>query len=422
MRVKASAAQKRSRAASAGRWRISPWNGVFLGVGFVLALLCARFGVFSWGRGVAPPRLAQTVGAASSQAWGNLEITPIVLERPEEYFAGDPPVMPKITWFFRGYTPARLTDFLMTAGLSDAAMSALADTNHWKIGVAGVWVEPPLEVVRDLDPAARERLYRELAEHAENVPHRFPFVYRKDGFEEWFAHSGLPEHQLALIKKMTFLREGRLCFSDSQYFQLTLPSNEVRLLARALSRVPTLLMTLRVTPQSDIDALLKYWGTPERNRSLRPLLQSLARVPEGASLNISHFFPPVPQSLLYTYPNPKNLGGAPKPPDCFWTGMNFANETRDHRFLDSQYVQTVLAAEYHRVPKADAFGDVILFYEPGERWQAVHMCVFIAEDVVFTKNGSDLYQPWVLMHLNDMLINYPTEKSLQMAVFRRNRR
>jgi hypothetical protein len=102
--------------------------------------------------------------------------------------------------------------------------------------------------------------------------------------------------------------------------------------------------------------------------------------------------------------------------------MNFANETRDHRFFDGQYVQTVLAAQYHRVPKADAFGDVILYYEPGQQWQAVHMCVFIAENVVFTKNGSDLYQPWVLMHMDDMLINYPTDKSLQTAVYRRNRR
>jgi hypothetical protein len=147
----------------------------------------------------------------------------------------------------------------------------------------------------------------------------------------------------------------------------------------------------------------------------------MARAPGGAGINVSHFFAPLAQSLLYTYPNAANHM-QPKAPDCFWSAMNFPNATGDPRFLDSQYLQAVLKTDYRRVPKADLFGDVLMLYEPGQMWRAVHMCVYLAEDIVFTKNGSDPYQPWVLMRLNDMMINYPSEKPLQLAAYRRNER
>lgn len=402
------------------RWRISAWNLLFLVLGMALVVPFTPLGTSLFGLKATPPG-GMAPADYPTNRWGWLEITPMVLERPSEYFADDPPPPPKILWFFKGYTAERLLDLLTKSGLDDHNLSALTDTNIWQIAPQGVVLEPPLELVRDLQPAARERLYRVLAEFPQNVTQRYPYVYRKSGFDEWFATCGLPAQAIEQVKKMTYMREGRLLFSDGQYFQLTLPSNEVRCLARTLSRVPTLLMNLRVTPGADRETLMSYWGNPERNRSLQPLLESMARVPAGSSINVTYFFPPVPQQLIYTYPSPTNALNA-RQPDCFWSSMNFANQAPDMRYLDSEHIKRVLASDYHRVAAADSFGDVILFYEGGELWKAIHMCVYIAEDVVFTKNGADLFQPWVLMRMDDMLINYPNEKPLQKAVYRRIRR
>ena len=416
MKVKGRAAQTRRTAKSSGRWRFSPWNGVFLALGVGMAVLWNSLANRSPKSLLLPP-LASAPSAKTAQPWGQLEVTPIVIERPEEYFQDDAPV-PPLQWHFPGMNAVQLTDFLRAMNPPPELLERLLDTNHWQVQEQKVIVRPPLELVRDLPADLRLRLYAELARHPENLTQRYPFVYRPDGFDEWFAQSGLNKETLEAIRRMMCVQDNRLCLYDAHYFRLTLPTNEARALARALSRVPTLIVTLRVPEGEDVSPLLNYWGSPRRNRNLKPLLESMARARGGATLNVSYFFPPLAQSLLYTYPHPTNRFAA-RAPDCFWTSMNFGREIPDNRFLDSQYIQTVLAAEYERVDRATRFGDLILFYEPGQMLRAVHMCVYIAEDIVFTKNGADIYQPWVLMRLPDMLIHYPSQVPLQMAVYRR---
>ncbi len=416
MKVKGRAAQTRKTPKSSGRWRFSPWNGVFLALGIGVAVLWNSLANRSH-RPSAPSPTSPVPAATAEQPWGHLEITPIVIERPEEYFQDDAPV-PPLRWYFPGMNAVQLADFLRAMNPPPDLLPRLLNTNHWLVDGRGVIIKPPLDLVRDLPPDLRQRLYGELARHPENLTQRYPFVYRPDGFEEWFAKSGLSEETLAAIRSMLCVQSNRLCFYDAHYFRLTLPTNEVRALARALSRVPTLIVTLRVPERADVTPLLDYWGSPRRNRNLKPLLESMARAPGGATLNVSYFFPPFAQALLYTYPHPTNRFMV-RAPDCFWTSMNFGRDTPDNRFLDSQYIQAVLASEYQRVDRPTRFGDVILLYEPGQMWRAVHMCVYIADDIVFTKNGADIYQPWVLMRLPDMLIHYPSEIPLQMAVYRR---
>jgi hypothetical protein len=50
---------------------------------------------------------------------------------------------------------------------------------------------------------------------------------------------------------------------------------------------------------------------------------------------------------------------------------------------------------------------------------SVRSCpVFIADDVVFTKNGANLQQPWKLMKMEDLLARYPEDYPLRVAMFR----
>jgi hypothetical protein len=49
----------------------------------------------------------------------------------------------------------------------------------------------------------------------------------------------------------------------------------------------------------------------------------------------------------------------------------------------------------------------------------VHMCVYIAEDFVFTKNGMNQLAPWVMMKIPDMLLSFPAEQRARMMILRR---
>lgn len=102
--------------------------------------------------------------------------------------------------------------------------------------------------------------------------------------------------------------------------------------------------------------------------------------------------------------------------------MNFFKDTPDDRLLGEKSGEA-LQAGFEPIPKAERFGDVILFYEKdGPDALTVHTCVFIADNIVFTKNGYDPRQPWVLMRMDDMMFKYITDKPLAMAAFRSKER
>ena len=50
---------------------------------------------------------------------------------------------------------------------------------------------------------------------------------------------------------------------------------------------------------------------------------------------------------------------------------------------------------------------------------AMHACVFIADDVYYTKNGTDPNQPWVLMRMKDMMTQYASGQPQEWRVYRR---
>jgi len=47
------------------------------------------------------------------------------------------------------------------------------------------------------------------------------------------------------------------------------------------------------------------------------------------------------------------------------------------------------------------------------------MCVYIAADIVYTKNGGHHFQPWILMKLDDVMVQYASDKPQQLRVFRK---
>jgi hypothetical protein len=346
--------------------------------------------------------------------WGRLQVTPMVLDRPDELFELQPGPVPPIRWSFPNHTLPQLVAFLDSCDLTASQRAALLDTNRWQPGPTGWRVWPPKEVVRGLREPARARIYEVLAQSPEN-PQRHPFLCREDHFEEMFEGCGLPLEKVGLVRELCYRRGELLQFADSQLFELMASSNETRCLFKTLLRVPTMLVTLHVTADADIDALTAYWDAGGREKDLRPLLQSLARMPGGGSINISFFLPPGPRELLYTYPrSPESLQR-----DCYWSSFNFFGERPGYRLGDVAYAGQLLETDYVRVTGEKRFGDLLMLLENG---YAQHACIYVAGDIYFTKNGTDPRQPWVLMSMRDMMTQYQSGQPQEWRVYRRRTR
>jgi hypothetical protein len=48
------------------------------------------------------------------------------------------------------------------------------------------------------------------------------------------------------------------------------------------------------------------------------------------------------------------------------------------------------------------FGDILVLTDPQTgKW--LHACVYIADDIVYTKNGDDIIRPWILIKYGDLV-------------------
>ena len=96
--------------------------------------------------------------------------------------------------------------------------------------------------------------------------------------------------------------------------------------------------------------------------------------------------------------------------------MNFFQEQPDPRFFSLENTKQVLESDYSKRSDAPIYGDLIMLKDSTGR--PVHLCVYLADDVVFTKNGGDCMQPWVLMKIADMRAYYHAKEPAQMTVYR----
>ena len=366
----------------------------------------------------APISASAAVKITSDPSWGVMKEQTLMMDRPAQAFQDQTP--PEIRWVFGGISREQLGTLFQSSGLRDDLKSVLTDEKLWQQTKDAITVRPALEILRELNPGARQKIYEVLARTPENIPQRYPFVLR-GSFEDWFADCPLPKERLREVRGMVYERSNVLFFADLPFFQHTAPSNEVFLLARHVSRVPVVLARLSLQPPAEFAGLKRYWMSAEKTSHYDPLILSLAR--QGRQdLNVSTLLPPLPRQLLYRYPRPST--SIPRNADCVWTSMNFFNEAPDPRFASQEFSSQALQTQYRIVPKADALGDIIMLHKPSAEGISplIHMCVQVAGDLVFTKNGGDIYQPWVLMYLEDVRALFSYEPVIETTVFRRRDR
>ena len=189
---------------------------------------------------------------------------------------------------------------------------------------------------------------------------------------------------------------------------------------KAVSRKPAVLARLVLDSNADVEKISQYWGIGGRHKDLFPFLTALHRCEKGCTLNVIGLLPDFPRDHLYRHPfgsaDDKNVKQ-----DCFWSAFNFFNDPPDDRFNDMGYVREVLQRDYYEVQEPSQLGDLV--FVTTENKSVIHAAAYVADDLVFTKNGEDLRQPWVLMHMAGMMetyaVKYPNSGALTTKFFRK---
>ena len=423
--AKKSSGKPQGKALGAAGFRFSIWHVAFLLLGMALVALAHPVASkFRW-----QERLVSDVGGSqpatatsrreqvkrASNLWGDLEYVKFSLEEPDEYLPDSTRPLETPKWFFENYSERQLVDLFRSLGLQDAIKTQVLDTAKWERAANGIYITPSPELKLALNSPARQQVYAILARSPVNVAHCYPFRFRAGGFEEWFGNSGLATDKQEQLRKLTYSSGGSLCLVDIDLVQKMFSPQEFKCVFQSLYSEPSLLMRLRIGPDSDVDALVKYWGRGGRARKITPMLRSLAKIPEGTTLNVSYLLPPFARLRLYTFSSPSSDLSVEKQ-DCFWSALNFFNDKPDARLSDKDFALEQLKRAYVETKSPRIYGDLILLLDAAGA--TLHACVYIADDVVFTKNGVDYLQPWVLMKIPDVLAHYQSDKPVHVITLR----
>jgi hypothetical protein len=246
---------------------------------------------------------------------------------------------------------------------------------------------------------------------------RFPYCFPNKTFDAVFSNSDVSDEIVRLVRSLCYERAGNLYFSDVEVVLNRIPTDTVRLKwFTALSRVSAVLARVRIRPDTDVDKLLGYWAWAPgvRFKDARPLMEGLKRLDQGGSLSLMYLLPPFARERLFTSPLPTHPGEPTM--DCHWSAMNFFNEEPDNHFTNLNYISAYVKSNYYEIAKPSAYGDLIFLLD--RNGGAIHSAVYIADDIVFTKNGNNYAQPWVLMRLENLVAHYSVTDTPKIATFR----
>jgi hypothetical protein len=391
-------------------------------IGFSLALLLAG-GVLSSGlinglfkadpKRPPPSKTAVEIEAAQvparpvheTPAWGELIVRDIELERPQEYVAYEADLnnVGPMAWSFAKLSREQVAGILERCGLTADQVGRALSPELASFTAAGSVIKPDDPLIFSLAPETREKLYLSLTQDRSNIYAVNPYRLAKSDFEEWEQGQEFSAQTLKEIKGLAYERGGLLLFSDYPTVLRRLPTEHQRLrLAQVLSRESAVLVRVCIRAETDVDKLLGYWQRGAHLKDARPLLESVKRLSGGTTVGISLFLPYAIREKLNTFPLPERPGDPVF--NCHWSTMNFFNETPDNSLADPAAMLAVLGRDYYPIAQPSIYGDIMLIRNSAN--EVLHSALFLAEDVVYTKNGKTMAQPWVLTRIRSVIEEY----------------
>lgn len=331
--------------------------------------------------------------------WGSLEQQPITLQIPDENLT-DLAKLRTATpqWVFKGYSRNQILKLFSGAGVTGEELRLLSDTNHWRVGSDQIVIAPPDSVVRALSPAARSIIYTVLAQFPENVFQHSPFFWPTKEEAAFFAHACLTEPIRDLIRQLSYQKGNLWVFADLESLVANVKMSDSQLIQvlKLLSTKPAVLAKLRVTPETDVDAMIRYWGVGGVTRVMEPALEAVSRIPQGRTVTFLAVLPPFARERLNTYPEISDNDGM----DGNWTAFNFFNSRPGPINPEAGAWGRKLNADYFNVFTDPRYGDIVILSRP--TGEVVQAAIYLADDLVFTRLGPSRWEPWLIIRLADL--------------------
>ena len=350
--------------------------------------------------------------------WGTLITRDIDLERPVEYLTEEVSDPKPEVWTFSGMKPDAVKALLAQNGLSAAQVAdALAPGAVTEAGGATV-VKPSEKFLLSMDETVRGKLFVALAGTGVNLYMDYPYIFPGNVAETIYQDKRLNPEDVALFKRLVYLNGNVHQLSDYPFLLTKIPTMERRVaLARSMSRQSAVLAGLVIKPDTDIDKIASYWGNLPNVHftDIRPMMEALKSLPDGGNLSLFYLLPKFARDRLYTFPLPPQAGEPTM--DCHWSTFNFGNDTLDNRLNDPTYAVQFIQKNYYQIAAPSICGDVLLLMN--DKQEVKHSAVFLADDIVFTKNGNNYRQPWMLMRIPDLLATYPATPPMKAIYMRR---
>ncbi|MCB1230638.1 MAG: hypothetical protein KDN19_10250 [Verrucomicrobiae bacterium] len=370
----------------------------------------------------APPEEdSDSVDPAPKPNWGKIETTQFVLEPPDELLDEPLYYAPSLLWAFPlEWDSEKISHFFRESGLDeDFIEKFLTQERILKPGVAVGYV-PTREMVLQLSNRQREALYTRLGQWDFNPYHSNPFEFgtmRLTDVAEMAPHA-FPKEFISQADKLVYQIGRKHVFADYAAMAGPLPDELARLdFAKLLLRTRCHFARMNPFANEEAAEIIRYWSARNRNLDVVPILEAAARSKGRDPINLIHLLPPIPRSLVFTFPPPQSMVGT-KRPDCFWTAHNFFTPEISQRYLDVTFEDSDFEGWLPIEPPYE-LGDVILVVDQANPEKIYHACNYVADDLVFTKNGTSRIRPWVLQTLDDMKSVYFREGETKLIFLRR---
>ncbi|MDB6003458.1 MAG: hypothetical protein JWR15_445 [Prosthecobacter sp.] len=336
--------------------------------------------------------------------WGDVYYTPFTIAAPEELLPLRKLEESGTRWVFPHANYSDVARMLKSTEMPASLQAELMAPEVLVQTSDGMEMLPSARTLFALPPGPRKKLYQALLQHPENRG-QITFIH-KDTLADRFGRTRSGEHTLMLFKQLCCEHGDYLVFSGFSVVLAQLPTyEEKRDFMRGLTSQRTLTMRFRIKPDTDTAALANYWGKGLRGTDARTIFESIAATPHGGTLGVINVLPPLPSSQMFVYPLPDNPLNGPAPQrDCHWTSINFFQDTPDQESGNPAYFMQKLKEDYIPAAGDPRYGDIALFTKPSGG--VVHSAVYLADDVLYTKNGATFTYPWMLETLSDLLKQY----------------
>ena len=338
--------------------------------------------------------------------WGDLEYYYIYLQAPAALVARFPMPNSVPKWSFPGWSIEQIRALFDKAELSKVFQEKMMDPNRVVNEENVISVFPPLAELEGMTDAQRTTIYEQLSQYDDNEFYKEPVLLTSNDFDDWLRGTNIRPSLAAKIQKYLYKRNDVLMLSDLAALLNYMQSDqEARDFQQFMTRTRAVMVRLQLHSGADLKGLSAYWGDHgQRNQDIQPLLEASANTEGVSSIDVTHLLPPLVRKNLYSYPT-VDMALLGRIPDCHWSSLNFFNTHPKDYYLNTRLAAEQVVDNYEKVSEPYQFGDVLMFVDP-KSGSAVHSCTFIADDIVYTKNGENLVTPWVLMKLNEVKRQY----------------